>query len=160
MLKYNYQSPSPLFEATAQIVQASLKEIGIEVELEPLDAPTFVATLIGAEFEGLWTTYHSWAQYTPSTLTVSAYPFNATKNASNYLSDDYIKHADEAWKQLKGDSPEAVEAYAALSKDLLDGLFLIEIAIIEGRWAVTDRVRNVGYTKRLELVLTDAQLTG
>ncbi|MDX6741328.1 ABC transporter substrate-binding protein [Actinocorallia sp. A-T 12471] len=159
-LKYNYQSPSPLFEATAQIVQANLKEIGIEVELEPLDAPTFVAQLIGGKFAGLWTTYHSWAQYTPSTLTVSAYPFNALKNTSHFSSDDYTKHADAAWKQLKGDSPEAIESYAALSKDLLDNLFLIEIAIIENRWAVSERVKGVGYTKRLELVLTDAQLTG
>ena len=29
------------------------------------------------QFRGLWVTDHSWAQYVPSTLTVSAYPFNA-----------------------------------------------------------------------------------
>ncbi|GLZ09433.1 hypothetical protein Acsp03_68990 [Actinomadura sp. NBRC 104412] len=159
-LTLNYQSSNPLFAATAQIVQANLKEIGIEVRLEPLDPPTFVARLIGGKLPGLWTTYHSWAQYTPSTLTVSAYPFNARKNASHYTSDTYIKDADDAWKQRKGDSPEALEAYGRLSRDLLDGLFLIEIAIVEPRWAVSDRVTGVSYTKRHELVLTDARLTG
>ncbi|MCD0450503.1 ABC transporter substrate-binding protein [Actinocorallia sp. API 0066] len=159
-LKYSYQTPSPLFQATAQIVQANLKEIGIDVELDPLDPPTFVAQLIGGKFPGLWTAYHSWAQYTPSTLTVSAYPFNALKNSSHYESDTYIKDADAAWKQIKGDSPEAIESYRKLSKDLLDGAFLLEIAIIEGRWAVTDRVKGISYTKRSELLLTDAQLTG
>lgn len=159
-LTFNYQSPSPLFEATAQIVQANLKEIGIEVELEPLDPPTFVARLIGGRLPGLWTTYHSWAQYTPSTLTVSAYPFNALKNTSHYSSPTYTKDADAAWKQVKGDSPEAIAKYGDLSRDLLDGLFLIEIAILEGRWALSDRVTGLGYTKRSELVLTDAQLSG
>ncbi|WP_018653390.1 ABC transporter substrate-binding protein [Actinomadura flavalba] len=159
-LTYSYASPVPQYEATAQIVQANLKEIGIEVKLEPLDPPTFVAQLIGGKFKGLWTTYHSWAQYTPSTLTVSAYPFNALKNTSHYSSPAYTKNAEAAWKQTKGDSAEAKQAYAALSRDLLDGLFLIEIGIVEQRWAVSDKVKGVGYTKRSELVLTDARLTG
>ncbi|MFC0039724.1 ABC transporter substrate-binding protein [Actinomadura rayongensis] len=158
-LKYSYVGKDPLLAATAQIVQANLKEIGVTVALDPLDPPTFVAQLIGGKFPGLWTTYHSWAQYTPSTLTVSAYPFNALKNTSHYSSAAYTKDADTAWRQVAGDGVKAREAYAALSKDLLDGLFLIEIGVIEGRWAVSDRVKGVAYTKRSELVLTDAQLT-
>ncbi|WP_019634097.1 ABC transporter substrate-binding protein [Actinomadura atramentaria] len=158
-LKYSYPAKDPLIAATAQIVQANLKEIGIEATLDPLDPPTFVAQLIGGKFPGLWSAYHSWAQYTPSTLTVSAYPFNALKNSSHYSSATYTKDADTAWQQVKGDSADARKAYGDLSRDLLDGLFLIEIGVVQGRWAVSENVRGVAYTKRSELVLTDAQLT-
>ena len=81
-ITYTYSSNSPLIEATAAIVQSNLAEVGITVELDPIDPAQFTKQLIGAQFAGIWSAYHSWAQYTPSTLTVSAYPFNAHKNAS------------------------------------------------------------------------------
>ena len=54
----------------------------------------FIKQLIGGTFGGLWILQHAYAQYTPSTLTVSAYPFNADKNASHFESPTYKKHAD------------------------------------------------------------------
>ena len=129
-IPYTYTSPNPLLEATAAIVQANLAEVGIPVELDPVDGAQFVKQLIGAKFKGLWTAFHSWAQYTPSTLTVSAYPFNAHKNASQYESKDYIADADGAWQIAEGTSPDAVAAYAKVSEDLLEALFLAEIAVV------------------------------
>ncbi len=57
--RYSYPAGDPVHEATAQIVQANLAEVGITVELEPLENAQFVKQLIGAQFPGLWTTYHS-----------------------------------------------------------------------------------------------------
>ncbi len=155
-IPYTYPSGNPLVEATATIVQANLADVGIQVELDPVDGAQFVKQLIGAKFRGLWTTFHSWAQYTPSTLTVSAYPFNAHKNASQYVSAQYIADADAAWKIPDGSSAEAVTAYGKISDDLLDAVFLAEIAVVLPQWARSNKLQGVSYTKRSELLLTDA----
>ncbi|MFC9998202.1 ABC transporter substrate-binding protein [Nocardia sp. NPDC127526] len=145
-------------EASAQIVQANLAEIGIEVELVPTESATFVKQLIGAQFPGLWITDHSWAQFVPSTLTVSAYPFNARKNASKYESPAYVAAADAAWKLPQGTGPDAVRAYQAVSDQLLDGLFLIEIGVRFPQGAATRKLHDLGWTKRREIQLTEAFL--
>jgi peptide/nickel transport system substrate-binding protein len=152
-------SPDPTIAALAAIVQANLADVGIEVELDPVDGPQFVKQLIGAQFKGLWINYHSWAQYTPSTLTVSAYPFNAHKNASKFDSPDYIAAADGAWEIADGTSSEAVEAYRKVSQELIDNVFLAEIAVVWPQWATSAKLQGAGYTKRSELQLTDAYLT-
>ena len=154
-LTYN---PTPIQSALAAIVQANLGEIGIPIELDPVDGAQFVKQLIGAQFKGLWIATHSWAQYTPSTLTVSAYPFNAHKNASHYSADAYTKVADSAWTVADGASQEAVAAYREVSQQLLDASFLAEIAIYWEQWATSSKLQGTGYTKRSELLLTDAWL--
>jgi peptide/nickel transport system substrate-binding protein len=154
-IPYSYPAGDPVHEATAQIVQANLAEAGITVTLDPLENAQFTKQLIGAQFPGIWTTYHSWAQYTPSNLTVSAYPFNAAKNSSNYLSPDYQAAALAAW-QLPGTDPiTAKAAYDRLNDQLLQALFLIEIGVVLTQWAASDRAQDVAWTKRHELVLTD-----
>jgi peptide/nickel transport system substrate-binding protein len=154
-LTYN---PTPAQTATAAIVQANLAAVGIPVTLDPVDGAQFVKQLIGAKFKGLWLATHSWAQYTPSTLTVSAYPFNAHKNASQYTAAGYTKHADGAWTVADGSSAAARAAYGQVSKDLLDAAFLAEIAVLLPQWATSARLRGIGYTKRAEVQLTDAWL--
>ncbi|WP_067687933.1 ABC transporter substrate-binding protein [Nocardia jejuensis] len=157
-LPLTYSTSFATFEATAQIVQANLAEIGIEVELDPVENANFVKQLIGAQFRGLWITDHSWAQFVPSTLTVSAYPFNARKNASHYDSPDYVAAADAAWKLPQSTGPDAVRAYQALSDQLLDGLFLIEIGVRFAQAASSSKLHGFNWTKRRETVFTDAFL--
>jgi len=149
---------NPVYAATAQIVQANLADVGIPVQLDPVDGANFVSQLIGAEFEGLWTTYHSWAQHTPSTLTVSAYPFNANSNASHYIDEEYQKSSDDAWQVPDGTSPEAIAAYTRISDNLLDALFLIEIGVVLDQWVTGSDIDGVWYTRRMEPDLTNAHL--
>ncbi|UFS93253.1 ABC transporter substrate-binding protein [Nocardia huaxiensis] len=153
-----YNTSLATYAATAQIVQANLAEIGLEVELVPTDNGTFIKQLIGAQFPGLWITDHSWAQFVPSTLTVSAYPFNARKNASRYESPDYVKVADAAWKLPQSTGPDAQRAYQALSDQLLDGLFLIEIGVRYAQAAAGTTLHGFDWTKRRETVFTEAFL--
>lgn len=154
-IPYTFQN-TPVYAATAQIVQSNLADIGIKVTLDPIDNATFVSELIGAKFRGIWTTYHSWAQYQPSTLTVSAYPFNAAHNASNYTNSGYSADAQGAWKIPDGNSAEAKAAYAKISDDLLKALFLIEIGIVHLQYVHTAKLQGVSYTKRNELDVTSA----
>lgn len=155
-LPLTYQAGNPYYEATAQIVQANLAEIGITVELDPVESASFVKQLIGAQFQALWVTFHSWAQYTPSTLTVSAYPFNALKNASHFESPSYVAAADAAWQVADGASAVAVDKYAAVSRELLDGLFLIEIGVVFNQIVAANSVHGIDWTKRSEVLLTEA----
>ncbi|MGW0176737.1 ABC transporter substrate-binding protein [Rhodococcus sp. NPDC003322] len=154
-----YQAGNPFHEAAAQIVQANLAEIGIGTTLDPQEGATFIKNLIGAQFPALWLTFHSWAQYVPSTLTVSAYPFNAHKNASRFDSPEYIAAADTAWQVPDGTGAQAVAAYRTVSDELLDNLFLIEIGVILNQIAAAETVRDIGWTKRSEIQLTDTYLT-
>lgn len=157
-IQYTYPTSPAIFAATAQIVQSNLAAVGITVELNPIDTTTFTTELIGATLPGIWTTYHSWAQYQPSTLTVSAYPFNAAHNASHYTNATYSADADAAWTVPDGSSAAAIADYAKVSNDLLSALFLIEIAIVKLQFVYTARLHGVSYTKRSELNVTDAYL--
>ncbi|MEU7527687.1 ABC transporter substrate-binding protein [Saccharothrix sp. NPDC042600] len=150
-----YVGNDQVFTAIAQIVQNNLAEVGITVKLEPVDSTQFVKQLIGAQFPGLWTTNHSWAQLSPATLTVSAYPFNARRNASRYSSPAYTAAAENAWKT---ENPDA-GAYAALSEQLLEGAFLAEIGVVHEQWVVRDGLQAVDWTRRRELDLAKAFLT-
>ncbi|MFJ2834945.1 ABC transporter substrate-binding protein [Nocardia sp. NPDC087230] len=150
---------APGYEETAQIVQANLAEVGIEVTLDPVDAATFVKQLTGQQFRGLWVTDHSWAQFVPSTLTVSAYPFNARRNASRYESPAYTAAADAAWQLPQGTGPDAVRAFHTVSDQLLEGLFLIEIGVRFQQYATANKVHELAWTKRREPVLTDTFLS-
>jgi peptide/nickel transport system substrate-binding protein len=158
-IPYTYGTNNPGYAATAQIVQSDLAAIGIKVELDPVDPAQFVKQLIGADFKGLWTTFHSWAHYTPSTLAVSAYPFNALHNASHYSSPQYTKDAQGSWMTPNGATDVAVADYSKVSDDLLDALFLIEIGVIQYEWMSSARLTGVSYTKRWELDLTNAYLS-
>lgn len=160
-LPLSYPAGNANYEATAQIVQANLEATGIKTELKPVEFTQFIKQLIAGEFGGLWILQHSYAQYTPSTLAVSAYPFNADKNASHFVDDDYKAHADGAWKRASGVDDGAVKIYGELNKDLIDNAFLLEIAILKGQVATTDKVGgDFTWSKRGELQLDDVTLGG
>lgn len=153
-----YPAGNANYEAVAQIVQSNLEAVGIKTRLEPQEFSQFIKQLIGGTFGGLWILQHNYAQYTPSTLTVSAYPFNADKNASHFESDAYKQHANAAWERASGTDAGAKKIYQSLNKDLLDNLFLIEIAVLPPQVASTAKVHDVGYSKRNELDLRQTYL--
>lgn len=153
-----YPAGNANYEAVAQIVQANLEAVGIKTQLQPAEYSQFIKQLIGGTFGGLWILQHGYAHYTPSTLAVSAYPFNADKNASHFESKAYKEHADAAWERTSGTDADAVENYQALNQDLLDNLFLIEIALLHFQVASTDAVQDFTMSKRGELDLRSTYL--
>ncbi|WP_280436919.1 ABC transporter substrate-binding protein [Nocardia carnea] len=142
----------------AEIVQSNLADVGIEVQLVPTDAAQMTSLLVAGRFPGLWVTQHGFAQMTPSTLAVSAFPFNATKNASNFVDPQYQAHAVAAWKQQDPTSPEAVASYRALNRDLLDALFLVEIGVIQAEVVVSTGLGGFDWTRTVDPDLGSAYL--
>ncbi|GLZ39311.1 ABC transporter substrate-binding protein [Actinokineospora sp. NBRC 105648] len=153
-----YVGNDQVYTAIAQVVQKDLADAGITVKLTPVDSTQFVKQLIGAQFPGLWTTSHSWAQFSPSTLTVSAYPFNARRNSSHFLSPEYTAAAEKAWQLPTATGPEATAAYKTLSNQLLDNAFLAEIGVVFEQFVTRSNLHDVDWSRRRELDLSKAYL--
>lgn len=96
------------------------------------------------------------AQYTPSTLSVSAFPFNSAKNASNFLDDDY---ATDAWTVADADSPGASTIYRRLNNDLLEDAFILELVAPDSPLVTTSALHGVTWSKRSERDLAHAYHT-
>jgi len=155
----SYVAESPNASASAQIIQSNLEAVGIPVKLEPTDVAQATKQLIGGEYPGLWVTEHSFGQFSPSTLAVTAYPFNAEQNASNFASPAYEKAADAAWESPEPKSPAALQAYKQINDILLKDLFLIELVDFDPVVAATPDLHGVTWTKRNELDLANAYLS-
>ena len=155
-LDYATQGP---YRIVAEIIQSNLRDVGIDVKLVPNDTAIQSTKLIGGEFRGLWILEHAFAQFTPSTLAVSAYPFNAAKNSSNFIDPEYTAASQAAWKIADPASPEAVAAYRRLDRVWLDSLFLIEIGVVIPRSTASPRVRDIDWDKRAQLHFARTSLT-
>ncbi|MGC5246661.1 ABC transporter substrate-binding protein [Gordonia sp. DT219] len=140
-------------DIVAQIVQSNLKDVGIPVVLHPNDQTQQSSKLIGGKFEGLWLLQHAFAQFTPSTLAVSAYPFNASKNSSNYSGPAYTAASTAAWDTPDPASPAARAAYRQLDDVWLKDLFLVEIGVIFTKVAASPSVGNIDWDRRGQLHL-------
>lgn len=149
----SFPAGNATYEAVAQIVQGDLKAVGITVELKPVEYADFITQLIGGTFDGFWILQHNYAQFTPSTLMVSAFPFNADKNASHFDSPEYKAAAATAWELPNGTDATAQKAYRRLNQILLDNLWLAEIAVIPPQIPTTAKVSGLNLTKRNELDL-------
>ncbi|NUU20786.1 MAG: ABC transporter substrate-binding protein [Streptomycetaceae bacterium] len=144
--------------AIAQMVQFDLQQVGIKTTLEPLDPAKFQAQLIGQTMPALWTGSHGFAQVHPSTLAVSAYPFNEAKNTSKFSDARYTEIVQRAWNQVDPDSPVAKAAVQDLSEVLLDQQFVIDLVVLANLYAGTGNLQGVAQTQFTDLVLDDAYL--
>ncbi len=152
----SYTAGSGSEQNIAQIIAANLDEIGLRTRLDPQENTVMIDRLRSGSFDGLWVLGHSFAQYTPSTLSVSAFPFNSAKNASNFLDDDY---ATDAWTVADADSPGASTIYRRLNNDLLEDAFILELVAPDSPLVTTSALHGVTWSKRAELDLAHAYLT-
>jgi peptide/nickel transport system substrate-binding protein len=153
-----YVAKAAGMSVVAQILQANLAEAGIPITLDPVEQAVAAQQLIGGSYPGLWVTAHSFAQFSPATLALSAYPFNARKNGSNFSDEAYREAADSAWRAADRTGPEAQRAYAAINDALLGSLFLIELAVVTKQVVGSSRMRGYAWTRRGEPLLAGAYL--
>ncbi|MFF6843308.1 ABC transporter substrate-binding protein [Streptomyces tanashiensis] len=145
--------------AVAEAIQYDLKRIGVHVTLQPTDPATAQKNLISQKMPGLWTMSHGFAQVQPSTLAVSAYPFNEAKNTSRFRSAAYTKVVREAWT-----TPETGARANALRQQitdtLLDEAFIIDLVIRGSVQVSAKKLHGVTLNKFAYLNLDDAYLAG
>lgn len=144
--------------AVAQMIQFDLQQVGIKTTLEPLDPAKFQAQLISQSMPALWAGSHGFAQVHPSTLAVSAYPFNEAKNTSKFSDARYTEIVQRAWRQGDPASAQAKAAYQDLSEVLLDEQFVIDLVVQANLQASTSNLRGVTQNEFTALNLDDAYL--
>lgn len=149
---------TPLYTSVAEIVQYDLKQIGIKTELQPSDQAGFQKKLISATMPTLWVFGHSFSQVHPSTLAVSAYPFNEAKNTSHFSSKEYTRIVQDAWRRKDADGAEANALYQDISDLLLDEAFIIELAIQNSMQVGARKVHGPTLNKFSYLNLDNAYL--
>lgn len=147
-----------LYQAQAQMVQFDLQQVGVKTTLEPLDPAKFQNQLINQTLPALWVGAHAFAQVHPSTLAVSAYPFNEAKNSSKFSDPQYTEIVQRAWNQVDADSATAKAAYQDLSEVLLDRQFVIDLVVLANQYAQTANLKGVGQSLFAWTVLDDAYL--
>ncbi|MFG3041064.1 ABC transporter substrate-binding protein [Streptomyces sp. NPDC048330] len=143
--------------AVAEAVQYDLKQIGVQVTLQPTDPATAQKHLIAQTMPGLWTMAHGFAQVQPSTLAVSAYPFNEAKNTSRFRSAAYSGVVREAWTgPASGARANALRQ--RITDTLLDEAFIIDLVIRGSVQVASEKLRGVTLNKFAYLNLDDAHL--
>lgn len=140
-------------EQTALIVQENLREIGVETRLSPVEPAVAVKMLVEAAHPALWLGTHTFGQYTPSTLAVSAYPFNAERNLSAFASPTYAEVTARSWQVADATSSAATDAYQELTDQILTESFVIELVSYAKIGVMSSDVHDVAWTKRNELDL-------
>ncbi|MGC4948631.1 ABC transporter substrate-binding protein [Streptomyces sp. DT224] len=144
--------------AIAESIQYDLKQVGVHVTLQPTDGATAQKKLISQGMPALWSLGHGFAQVQPSTLAVSAYPFNEAKNTSKYRSTAYTKVVREAWTEPETDTAAANALHQKISSILLDEAFLIDL-VVRGQLQVSAaRLHGVTLNKFSYLNLDNAYL--
>ncbi|MGA5702490.1 ABC transporter substrate-binding protein [Peterkaempfera bronchialis] len=151
-------SSSPGGAAVAQMVQYDLQQVGVRTTLQPTDPATAQKRLISQTMPALWTTSHGFAQVHPSTLAVSAYPFNEAKNTSKFHSAEYTDAVQRAWQRTDADSAQARALYRRISDILLDEAFIIDLAVQASLEVASTTVHGPTLNKFSYLNLDDAYL--
>ncbi|WP_329538918.1 ABC transporter substrate-binding protein [Streptomyces sp. NBC_01220] len=144
--------------AIAESLQYDLKQVGVHVTLQPTDPATGQKKLISQDMPALWTMGHGFAQVQPSTLAVSAYPFNEAKNTSKYRSAAYTKVVREAWTKPESGTAEANAQHEKISSILLDEAFLIDLVVRGQVQVAADGLHGVTLNKFSYLNLDNAYL--
>ncbi|MFI6874563.1 ABC transporter substrate-binding protein [Streptomyces sp. NPDC050400] len=144
--------------ANAESVQYDLKQIGVHTTLEPTDPAVSQKKLISQGMPALWVQGHGFAQVQPSTLAVSAYPFNEAKNTSKYRSEEYTAIVRKAWTGtgLSGSASRAL--YQEISDVLLDAAFVIDLAVRGRVETASTKLHGVTINKFAYLNLDNAYL--
>ncbi|WP_129843715.1 ABC transporter substrate-binding protein [Streptomyces sp. RFCAC02] len=151
-------SATPGDQVIAEMVQYDLQQVGIDVELQPYDPANAQRRLISQDMPALWTMNHGFAQVTPSTLAVSAYPFNEAHNTSRFSSDAYTEAVQEAWRRTDPRDDEALALYRRISDTLLEEAFIIDLVVRAQLQVARADVRDVTVNKFGYLTLDNAYL--
>lgn len=144
--------------AIAEALQYDLKQVGIHVTLQPTDPATGQKKLISQDMPALWTMGHGFSQVQPSTLAVSAYPFNEAKNTSKYRSAEYTEVVREAWTKRESSAAEANALHEKISGILLDEAFIIDLVVRGQIQVAADGLHGVTLNKFSYLNLDNAYL--
>lgn len=156
-LKIHYPSTQAGFASVAEIVQAGINATGLKATLVPMQPADFTKALFGDGLPGLFVNGHGFGQMRPATLLKGAFPFNADKNASRFVNDQYKALANGIWQNT--DAAKAKGLYGEVNALLLDQQFISDLARGAHTYTITNRVKGLAYTALAYLNLDTAELS-
>jgi peptide/nickel transport system substrate-binding protein len=135
----------------ALIYQASLQQIGVKMEIRPMDSAAFFERALARDFEAVFIAWVNEPDPDPYTLFHSSQIAPAGMNVGGYKNAEADQLMDEAREEF--DPARRAELYHQLHDVIARDqpyLFTMQIA---SKWAVNRRVQNVRVSKGLGLFL-------
>ncbi len=140
-ITYNTQRTATIGKMI-EIFQADLAKIGVKLNIQTQENTVFQQTLNEAKFTGLFAHGHGFANLTPVTLFLQAFPFRK-ENASKFTSPDYARIVDAM--QAEGDPTKLKALYGEMNKLLLAEAFNLEISTNPSLFVTRSAVKDIAY---------------
>lgn len=135
----------------AQIIVFDLKQAGLNPVAQPQQAATFLTNLQTGNFDGLFVQGHGFGQLHPSILINGSFPFNASKNASNFDNATYKELAANI--ATTTDPSKQKSLLHQLNKFLLDQQFLSDLVVSSHTYTISSKVKGLQWNMLDDLVL-------
>jgi peptide/nickel transport system substrate-binding protein len=142
-------------EDVSQIVQANLSSVGLNCQLQAMQAADYQKLFVSGKLPGLFVNGHGFGQLSPSTLVKGALPFSTAHNGENFSSSEYTKLANAVWTE-KGDALK--QAYQQLNKVLLEQQFVIDLVNSSHTYTISSSLKGLAYTMYDYINLDNAYL--
>lgn len=135
----------PTSVSLAQIVQASLAQIGVRLQLQNLDPAAYYERDHSSNFDMM---FHSFgrANKEPATLFGGAIVWRPKNNVTTFSSPQYTDLISKAGAEL--DATKRKEIYRQIDQLILDESWTVAVAFQPRPWAMQTRVQNFAYDRQ------------
>lgn len=144
----------PPNRATAEIVQNNLREVGLNVEVEVLDVPTYDQRQVAGDLGQSFILIHGLVGYGAPSL-LSAAPSIREGNPSQFWTEEYVALRTALDVASTEDRPAALEALTAY---MVDEAFSLAIVQSANQTVISKSVEGAVLSARGHLLLRDARL--
>lgn len=137
-----YSQAVPELGAMAQILQASMKEIGLNAKITDLSEAAFVSRFRKSNFQ-ITTHVYVRAGRSPAAILLTAVPFRSVGNVANFESQPY---ADDVNVVTTGsDAQMMAPAWKRINEQILSQNFVIPVSTLPVTWVATPKLDGVRF---------------
>jgi peptide/nickel transport system substrate-binding protein len=134
----------PELSAMAQIYQADLAKVGVNLSIKSLESSAFFDAVNGRKYQGLYSTTNTYAQVEPITIFTTSRVFDPTSNNSGFKTDEYVSLINQGGSEP--DLAKRKQIYSRLNDLLLDESFSMIMVEFRPQLLTRSTVHDVGYT--------------
>lgn len=143
--------------ALAQIVQASLKQIGVNMTVQNLESARYLDLDHKSNFQMMMHTFGR-SNTDPDTLLKGAIVWRAKNNVSKFESPEYTQLVDEAGSTV--DPEQRKSLYQKIAEIMLDECWTIPVAAAPLPYAYTKKLQGFAYDRQGDPIPLNMWLSG
>jgi peptide/nickel transport system substrate-binding protein len=144
------------FSQVAEIYQADLAKLGIQLNIKVLDSNVYLDQVNNGKNNGISMGTSSYAQLEPATMFTTGRGLDPKSNNSGFSSDRYTQLVGSA--NTETDPAKRKQLYSMLNDILLDESFVMFVAKAPPSILTSARVHGIGHTLHASFTYTDAWL--